>query len=76
MSVKLPGATDAIQQLLSNVSTLTHSLADIRNCLTQGLAVLCGEGPRAKGLNRRRARLGVDAVTHPARFLLDTHRHR
>lgn len=62
----------SIKQLLSNLATVSHSLAEIRNLYGTGH----GRGGKAKGLGRRHARLAVGAATTLAMFLMDTHRER
>lgn len=62
----------SIKQLLSNLATVSHSLAEIRNLYGTGH----GRGGKAKGLGRRHARLAVGAATTLATFPLDTHRER
>lgn len=62
----------SIKQLLSNLATVSHALAEIRNLYGTGH----GRGGKTKGLGRRHARLAVGAATTLATFLLDTHRER
>ncbi len=62
----------SIKQLLSNLSTISHALAEIRNLYGTGH----GRGGKAKGLGRRHARLAVGAATTLATFLIDTHHER
>lgn len=62
----------SIKQLLSNLSTVVHALAEIRNLYGTGH----GRGGKTKGLGRRHARLAVGAATTLATFLIETHRER
>jgi hypothetical protein len=62
----------SIKQLLSNLSTVSHALAEIRNLYGTGH----GRSGKTKGLGRRHARLAVGAATTLATFLIDTHKER
>lgn len=62
----------SIKQLLSNLSTISHALAEIRNLYGTGH----GRGGKTKGLGHRHARLAVGAATTLATFLIDTHIER
>lgn len=61
---------DSIRRLLSNLGSIGHSLAEIRNLYGTGH----GKHARAKALKPRHARLAVGAAATLASFLFETHR--
>jgi hypothetical protein len=65
-------AADTIRRLLSNLGSITQSLAELRNAYGTGH----GHDGRAKGLSPRHARLAAGAACTLAKFLFETHQHR
>lgn len=64
-------AADTIRKLLSNLASITQSLAELRNTYGTGH----GHDGKAKGLTPRHARLAAGAATVLAKFLFETHQH-
>ncbi len=64
-------AADTIRKLLSNLATITQSLAELRNSYGTGH----GHDGRHKGLSPRHARLAAGAACVLAKFLFETHQH-
>jgi hypothetical protein len=64
-------AADTIRKLLSNLATITQSLAELRNSYGTGH----GHDGRQKGLSPRHARLAAGAACVLAKFLFETHQH-
>lgn len=65
-------AAKTIKTLLSNLATIVHGIAELRNPYGTGH----GPDGRAKGLQPRHARLVAGAASTLALFLLETHRDR
>lgn len=65
-------AADTVKKLLSNLATITQSIAELRNAYGTGH----GHDGRLKGLSPRHARLAAGAACVLAKFLLETHQHR
>jgi hypothetical protein len=64
-------AADTIKKLLSNLATITQSIAELRNSYGTGH----GHDGRLKGLSPRHARLAAGAACVLAKFLFETHQH-
>ena len=64
-------AADTIRKLLSNLATITQSLAELRNSYGTGH----GHDGRHKGLSPRHARLAAGSACVLAKFLFETHQH-
>lgn len=64
-------AADTIRRLLSNLASITQSVAELRNSYGTGH----GHDGKAKGLTPRHARLAAGAATVLAKFLFETHHH-
>jgi hypothetical protein len=62
---------DTIRKLLSNLASITQSLAELRNSYGTGH----GHDGKAKGLAPRHARLAAGAASVLAKFLFETHQH-
>src|SRR5262249_7301518 len=65
-------AADTVRRLLSNLATIVHGVAELRNPFGTGH----GPDGRARGLQPRHARLVAGAASTLALFLLETHRER
>ena len=65
-------AADSIRKLLSNLATVAHGVAELRNKYGTGH----GKSGQTKGLNSRHAKLAVGAASTLAVFLVETHRSR
>jgi Abortive infection C-terminus len=65
-------AVDIIRRLLSNLATITQSVAELRNYYGTGH----GRAAGAKGLGSRHAKLAVGAASTLAVFLTETHNER
>jgi len=65
-------AADNIKLILSNLATITHGIAELRNSYGTGH----GKDSKAKGLGSRHAKLAVGAASTLAVFLLETHNER
>jgi len=65
-------AADTIKRLLSNLATITHGVAELRNQYGTGH----GKAAGAKGLGPRHAKLAVGAASTLAVFLAETHNER
>ena len=65
-------AAETIKRLLSNLATIVHGIAELRNPFGTGH----GPDGRAKGLQPRHARLVAGAASTLALFFLETHRDR
>jgi hypothetical protein len=65
-------AADPIKRLLSNLATITHGIAELRNHYGTGHGKTAG----AKGLQPRHAKLAVGAASTLAVFLAETHNER
>lgn len=65
-------AAETIKRLLSNLATITSSIAELRNNYGTGH----GKHARATGLRPRHAKLAVGAASTLAVFLLETHQER
>lgn len=63
-------AADTIRILLSNLATITNSIAELRNKYGTGH----GKSASSKGLGPRHAKLAVGAASTLAVFLAETHR--
>ena len=61
--------TDVIKRLLSNLGTIVHTLAELRNLYGTGH----GKDGKTTGLPARHARLAVEAAATLATFLFATH---
>jgi hypothetical protein len=62
-------ASDTVRRLLSNLATVVHGIAELRNPYGTGH----GHDGRARGLGPRHARLAAGAAATLATFLLETH---
>lgn len=65
-------AGETIKRLLSNLATITHGVAELRNHYGTGH----GKAAGAKGLQSRHAKLAVGAASTLAVFLTETHNER
>jgi hypothetical protein len=65
-------AAETIKRLLSNLATITHGVAELRNQYGTGH----GRSANAKGLQTRHAKLAVGAASTLAVFLAETHNER
>nr|VFJ67571.1 MAG: Abortive infection C-terminus [Candidatus Kentron sp. FW] len=65
-------AAETIKRLLSNLTTITQGIAELRNEYGTGH----GKAAKTKGLDPRHARLAVGAASTFAVFLVETHRAR
>jgi hypothetical protein len=65
-------AAETIKRLLSNLATITHGIAELRNHYGTGHGKTAG----AKGLQSRHAKLAVGAASTLAVFLAETHNER
>ena len=65
-------AAESIRRLLSNLSTITMGIAELRNFYGTGH----GKHAKTKGLLPRHARLAVGAASTLAMFLIETHEAR
>lgn len=65
-------AGDTIKRLLSNLASITHGVAELRNHYGTGH----GKAAGARGLQSRHARLAVGAASTLAVFLAETHGER
>ena len=65
-------AAETIRKLLGSLSTIAHSLAELRNSYGTGH----GHDGRVKGLGPRHARLAAGAACVLAKFLFETHEDR
>jgi hypothetical protein len=65
-------AADTIKRLLSNLATITHGVAELRNHYGTGH----GKAAGSKGLQSRHAKLAVGAASTLAVFLAETHNER
>jgi hypothetical protein len=65
-------ASDTIKRLLSNLATITHGIAELRNQYGTGH----GKAAGAKGLGPRHAKLAVGAASTLAVFLAETHNEK
>ncbi|MFH0774650.1 MAG: abortive infection family protein [bacterium] len=65
-------ASDTIKKLLSNLSTITNGIAELRNKYGTGH----GKDVTTKGLGPRHAKLSVGAASTLAVFLIETHEER
>lgn len=65
-------AAKTIKRLLSNLATITHGIAELRNTYGTGH----GKEAATKGLGPRHAKLAVGAASTLAVFLAETHRER
>ena len=65
-------AADTIKRLLSNLSTITQGIAELRNQYGTGHGKVAG----SKGLGTRHAKLAVGAASTLAVFLAETHNER
>lgn len=63
-------AVNTIRKLLSNLATVAHGVAELRNQYGTGH----GKAARTKGLSPRHAKLAVGAASTLAVFLVETHR--
>lgn len=69
---ELAKASKTIKQLLNNLTSITHSIAELRNHYGTGH----GQSAGAKGLQPRHAKLAVGAASTLAIFLTETHNIR
>lgn len=69
---ELAKASKIIKQLLNNLTSITHSIAELRNHYGTGH----GQSAGAKGLQPRHAKLAVGAASTLAIFLTETHNIR
>ncbi len=65
-------ASETIKRLLSNLATITHGIAELRNQYGTGH----GKTAKTKGLSARHAKLAVGAASTLAVFLLETNQSR
>ena len=65
-------ASELIKRLLSNLGTITHGIAELRNKYGTGHGKVAG----TKGLSSRHAKLAVGAASTLAVFLAETHNDR
>lgn len=65
-------AADTVKRLLSNLATITQSIAELRNEYGTGH----GKQASTRGLSSRHAKLAVGAASTLAVFLVETHRSR
>ena len=62
-------AAENIRRLLSNLATITHGVAELRNSYGTGH----GKKATSKGLNPRHAKLAVGSASTLAIFLIETY---
>ena len=65
-------AQNSIKRILSNLATITHGIAELRNSYGTGH----GQDSKTRGLGSRHAKLVVGSASTLAIFLLETHNER